>query len=40
MNFILGHIAMEMEKTLSQSPMRVNAKDGLAKSDKASNVQN
>jgi hypothetical protein len=29
-----------MEKTLTQALVRVNAKEGLAKSDKASNVQN
>jgi hypothetical protein len=40
MNFILGRIATEMEKTLPNAPVRVNAKEGLAESDKAGNAQN
>jgi hypothetical protein len=38
MNFLLGCIAPEMKKTLPKAPVRVNAKEGLAKSDKVSNV--
>jgi hypothetical protein len=40
MNFILRRIATEMEKTLANAPVRFNAKEGLAESDKAGNVQN
>jgi hypothetical protein len=38
MNFLLGCIAPEMKETLPKALVRINAKEGLAKSDKASNV--